>query len=186
MKNILAISGSTRKGSTNEIILKVIRDKYTEKLDVTIYNEIDTLPHFNPDLDKEPVPETVARLRQLIEQSEGVIICTPEYVFSLPGSLKNALEWTVSTIVFSYKPVALIVASANGEKAMESLDIIVSTLIQAPVPEKAKLLIQGGRSKINATGNIDPTVLAEIEGVVECLIEEIAQQDCKAEAGKRK
>jgi chromate reductase, NAD(P)H dehydrogenase (quinone) len=173
MKNVLAISGSTRKGSTNESILKTIGEKYQGKLNVGIYNEIDALPHFNPDLDKEQVPEVVNKFRQLIQQSDGVIICTPEYVFSLPGALKNALEWTVSTVVFSYKPIALIVASADGKKAMESLNIIMSTLIQKPIGAKAQLLIQGGRSKINTSGNIDPSVLAEIDEIVSNLISEI-------------
>jgi chromate reductase len=52
-----------------------------------LFNSIDQLPHFNPDLDNEAPPESVLRFRQQIQEADGVLICTPEYVFSLPGSL---------------------------------------------------------------------------------------------------
>lgn len=173
-KKITAISGSTRKDSSNEKILTIIRELYQEELDITIFNQIDQLPHFNPDLDRGDVPESIQNFRDIISKSDGIIICTPEYVFSLPGSLKNALEWTVSTTVFSDKPLAFIVASASGEKAFESLDLIMATLIQSEVADSSKLLIQGGRSKVNADGSIsDKKVLEEIKGVVDSLIRTI-------------
>lgn len=148
-KKILGISGSTRLNSANESILKIIAALYVDVLDVQIYTGITTLPYFNPDLDNENVPSSVTNFRTQIQQADGVIICTPEYVFSLPGALKNALEWTVSTILFSDKPTALIVASAGGEKAYESLQLIMNTL-QAKIGSNSSLLIQGARSKINS------------------------------------
>jgi chromate reductase, NAD(P)H dehydrogenase (quinone) len=170
-RKILAISGSTRKRSTNEIILKTIAALYKDVLNIHFYDGIDQLPHFNPDLDNENVASLVKDFRKLVEEVEGVIICTPEYVFSLPGTLKNALEWTVSTTVFSDKPFAYIVASANGEKAFEALDLIMSTLLQYKIPEKSKLLIKGGKGKVNEKGEIaDPKILQEIKEVVDSLI----------------
>lgn len=170
-RNILAISGSTRKRSTNEAILKVIAALYKDALDIHYYDAIDQLPHFNPDLDNEAVAPSVKDFRKLVEEAEGVIICTPEYVFSLPGALKNALEWTVSTTVFSHKPFAFIIASAHGEKAFEALDLVMSTLLQNKIPEKSKLLIKGGRGKISKEGQIaDPEVLREIRAVMNSLM----------------
>ncbi len=114
---------------------------------------------------------SVKDFRKLVEDAEGVIICTPEYVFSLPGALKNALEWTVSTTVFSDKPFAFIIASAHGEKAFESLDLIMSTLLQYKIPEKSRLLIKGGKGKVNEKGEVaDPEILQEIKEVVNSLI----------------
>jgi NAD(P)H-dependent FMN reductase len=171
---ILAISGSTRKHSTNEAILKVIAEMYQEVSDIHYYDAIDQLPHFNPDLDNEKVASAVKDFRKLIEEAEGVIICTPEYVFSLPGALKNALEWTVSTTVFSDKPFAFIIASAHGEKAFEALDLVMSTLLQNKIPEKSKMLIKGGRGKISKEGQIaDPEVLRGIREVVNSLMHTI-------------
>ena len=176
-KQILAISGSIRKNSTNEAILKLIAKLYADDLDILVYHDIDKLPYFNPDLDYERVAESVKSFRELIEKADGIIVCTPEYVFSLPGALKNALEWTVSTTIFYYKPFAFIVASGSGEKAFESLDVIMSTLLQYNIPENAKLLIQGGRSKVNEHEEIiDQKGLEEIKKVVNTLMLEIEKQ----------
>lgn len=172
LKKILAISGSTRKNSTNELILKAIARLYDKEMEIQIFNQLDELPYFNPDLvkDEKAIPETVKRFYRMIENSDAVLICTPEYVFSLPGVLKNALEWTVSTTLFSYKPFAFIIASASGEKAFESLDLIMKTLLQMPVEENCKLLIKGGRGKINEIGEIaDKQTEIEIRSVVNSL-----------------
>lgn len=169
-KKVLAISGSTRKNSTNEKILKVIEELYEDRLDVDIYDGVDSIPHFNPDLDKEDPPEIVKDFRTRIQSSDGVIFCTPEYVFSLPGSLKNAIEWTVSTTVFTDKPVAIIVASASGAKAFESLSLVMETL-QSNISEQSKLLINGAKGKVGQDGEItDPETLEKIEHLVRSFI----------------
>ncbi len=171
---ILAISGSTRAKSSNEAILSFIKKTYKETCEVTVFKGIYNLPHFNPDIDQEKPPQEVVDFRQLIEKSDAVIICTPEYVFSLPGTLKNSLEWTVSTNVFSYKPIGLIVASSLGEKAMESLDIIMKTLIQTEVPNNVKLLISGSRAKFNSEGKLtDKETILKITSVVDTVISSI-------------
>ena len=111
-----------------------------------------------------------------IEAADGIIICTPEYVFSLPGVLKNALEWTVSTTIFSGKPAALIVASGQGEKAYEALILIMNTL-GAKVGEYAKLLIPGARSKINTQGHISDELTAkELDRLIQALLETITDK----------
>ncbi|HMG16817.1 MAG TPA: NADPH-dependent FMN reductase, partial [Saprospiraceae bacterium] len=165
-KKILAILGSTRKHSSNETILNFIANKYKSIMELEIYNEIDQLPFFNPDTEDNLISNEVCNFRSLIENSDGVIICTPEYVFSIPGVLKNALEWTVSTTVFSDKPVAVIVASGLGEKAFESLLLIMHT-IQAKTDESTSLLINGARSKISNTGMLtDELTIKEIDNLI--------------------
>lgn len=171
-KKVLAISGSTRIHSTNESILRHIADIYNEWMEIEIYNGLAGLPHFNPDLDNDDVHTGVKVLREKIANADGVLICTPEYVFSLPGSLKNAIEWTVSTTVFSDKPVALIVASGMGDKAYESLILVMAT-VGAKIGD-SKLLIKGARSKLNEHGKIcDESVLAEIDAVVKSFLQTI-------------
>ncbi|CAA9200116.1 NADH-dependent flavin reductase subunit 1 [Flavobacterium bizetiae] len=150
---IFAISGSTRGNSSNYRILKFISEQISDWFELEIFEELDQLPHFNPDLDNENPPEKVAAFRTKIENADGVLICTPEYVFSLPGSLKNALEWCVSTTIFSDKKVGLITASASGEMAHEQLILIMKTL-QAQLDENTQLLMQGIRGKINEEGKI--------------------------------
>jgi chromate reductase len=172
-KKILAISGSTRTGSVNEAILKFIAKEYSEVLEVDIFKSIAALPHFNPDINDEDTPGIVRKFRESIAQSDGVIICTPEYVFSLPGALKNAIEWTVSTTVFSGKPVAFIVASGLGEKAYESLLLIMNT-IEAKIGAHASILLKGARSKFNDQGQLsDESTLKDIEKLVDSFLETI-------------
>lgn len=150
---ILAITGSTRKNSSNFKILKYISDHIKTEFEVETFEELDTIPHFNPDLDTENPPKEVSLLRNKIIDSQGVIICTPEYVFSLPGSLKNALEWLVSTTIFSNKNTGLITASASGEMGHQQLLLIMKTL-EAKFDDSTQLLIQGIRGKVDADGNI--------------------------------
>lgn len=150
---IFAITGSTRNNSSNYRILKFISEQISDSFEVEIFEELDQLPHFNPDLDNENPSEKVAAFRSKIKNADGVLICTPEYVFSLPGSLKNALEWCVSTTIFSDKKVGLITASASGEMAHEQLILIMKTL-QAQLDENTQLLMQGIRGKINEEGKI--------------------------------
>ena len=70
--------------------------------------------------------ETV-ELRKDIERADGVIICTPEYIFSIPSGLKNVIEWCVATTIFTDKPTGLITASANGLQGHEELKLIMRT-----------------------------------------------------------
>ena len=150
---IFAITGSTRKNSSNYKILKYISENIKTEFEVEIFEDLDTIPHFNPDLDTENPPENVTFFRNKINEADGVIICTPEYVFSLPGSLKNALEWCVSTTIFSNKNIGLITASASGEMGHEQLLLIMKTL-EAKFQDDTQLLIQGIRGKINEEGKI--------------------------------
>ena len=152
-KKIFAIIGSARTNSSNEQLVKKLAELTAEKWSVTIFEGPGRLPHFNPDLDNERPPFEVVEFRQQITEADGVIICTPEYIFSLPGSLKNAIEWCVSTTIFSRKPVGLITASASGEKAQEELKLIMKT-IEAEFTEETTLLIKGIKGKFDEEGNL--------------------------------
>lgn len=170
-KKILAISGSTRHDSSNERILTFIGQQYANVLDMELYAGIGLLPHFNPDLDQGDVPRVVVEFRNKISAADGVLFCTPEYVFSLPGSLKNAIEWTVSTTVFTDKPTAFIIASASGEAAFTSLTLILTTL-QAKISDDSRLLIQGVKGKVGKSGPItDQGTLDSLNRVVKSLLD---------------
>lgn len=150
---ILAISGSTRSNSSNFKILKYISNCLEPIFEIEIFDDLESLPHFNPDLDTENPPKEIFIFRNKLIKADGIIICTPEYVFSLPGSLKNALEWCVSTTIFSNKNTGLITASASGEMGHEQLLLIMKTL-EANFDEHTQLLIQGVRGKVDEEGKI--------------------------------
>jgi len=153
MKRILAISGSLRQGSSNHAILKYLGTLAHTDIEYTIYNGLADIPAFDPGLDNENPPMPVVNLRQLLTAADGVIICTPEYAFGVPGSLKNMLDWLVSSSTLVDKPVALITASLGGEYAHASLLLTLGALT-AKLSDKTNLLIQFVRSKIGADGTI--------------------------------
>ena len=93
MKNILAISGSLRAASTNLKIIENIAALSADSLQISVYQGLSALPQFNPDLDTDEPPEAVKDLRCRIKEADGVLICTPEYIFGVPGALKNAIDW---------------------------------------------------------------------------------------------
>lgn len=172
-KKILAICGSTRKQSVNSLILEAIAERYNSQAVFDLYYDIATLPHFDTDLDKAPLPVAVVDLRNRIAASDAVLICTPEYVFSLPGSFKNAIEWTVSTTLFTDKQVALITASSSGQKAHESLQLVMRTL-GARWGDKGALLISAPKIKINTEGHF--TDAATLQAVTDLMDELLAEQ----------
>ncbi|MGN6602664.1 MAG: NADPH-dependent FMN reductase [Ginsengibacter sp.] len=153
MKNILIINGSAGKDSSNGRLIKRIVELTRDCYNVTVFDALKTLPHFDPELSIHDAPEEIKAFRQEVEMADGILICTPEYVFSIPSGLKNAIEWCVSTTVFSDKPVALITASANGEKGHEELQLLMKTLGTRFTPETT-LLIRGIKGKINKEGII--------------------------------
>ena len=153
MKRILAISGSLRVGSTNHNILKYLSGLVPADIDYSIYADLALIPPFDPGNDDDYPPEPVFELRELLKQADGVIICTPEYAFGVPGQLKNMLDWTVSSGSFSEKPVALITASLGGEAAHAAMLLILGAL-NAQVADGAKLNISFIRSKMDTEGNV--------------------------------
>ena len=125
---ILAISGSLRAKSSNTSVLKASQILAGTAAEITLYSELAQLPHFNPDLDREPLPEIVISLRQHIKRSNGIIISSPEYAHGVPGTLKNALDWLVSSIEFPGKPVMLINTNPRATIAFISLQEILNTM----------------------------------------------------------
>ncbi|HQV33725.1 MAG TPA: NAD(P)H-dependent oxidoreductase [Calditrichia bacterium] len=153
---IFVISGSTAARSSNRAVVEIIRQNFADLADFDVCEGVDLLPHFRPDADQAALPQNVLDFRRRIEAADGVLFCTPEYVFSLPGSLKNAIDWTVSTTVFYNKAIGIVVAAASGEKAMESLMLILTT-IEARVEASATLIVKGAKGKIDQKGALsDP------------------------------
>lgn len=172
-KKILAICGSTRKESANLQLLKTIAGVTSDIYEVSIFEGIAQLPHFNPDLDNENPPKEILDFREKISNSDGVIICTPEYVFSIPGSLKNAIEWCVSTTIFSNKPIGMITASASGDKGHEELQLIMKTL-ECKFDEKTAIQIKAIKGKIHKDcGIIDNETSGKIKAFLKSFDEQL-------------
>lgn len=163
-KKIVIIIGSASENSSNQKLMEQVLEKI-ENTDFLMYDNLAVLPHFDTAITDENIPDEVLKIREDIKNSAGVIFSTPEYIFSIPGRLKNMLEWCVSTTIFSDKPVAVITASANGEKGHEELLMILKTL-GATTNDKHQALIKGIKGKFDSNGLLESNTFAKVSKLV--------------------
>ncbi len=127
--HLLFISGSLKSSSTNTALLHTLQELQPANVRSTIYGDLEHLPPFHPERDEGS--GVVRELRRLVGDADAVLISTPEYAFGVPGVLKNALDWMVSSGEFNEKPVAAISASplsTGGNKALQSLLLTLDAL----------------------------------------------------------
>ena len=171
---ILAVSGSLRPNSSNAIILQVLKKLMPAGIEFIIYNGLAELPPFD---DAEQVPIAVSKWRKSLQDADAVLVCSPEYAFGVPGSLKNAFDWTVGSGEMVNKPLALITASTGGEKAHAAW-LQVFTALSANIPDGCALLVSYVRSKLNAAGEIsDDATLQSVQNLVKRFIHFIQQEN---------
>ncbi len=110
MPKILTICGSLRTASFNRALIKALPSLAPSGMSFFEAPPIDTIPHYNFDLQSSGgIPAPVSALADAVRISDGVIIVTPEYNWTIPGALKNALDWVsrVDNHPFNRKPVAI-------------------------------------------------------------------------------
>lgn len=133
----LAISGSLRSNSVNGEVLRALDELAPENVDITEYQGLSLLPHFNPD-NEDSAPRSVGEWREQLQHAQGVIICSPEYAHGVPGALKNALDWVVGSGEFVYKPVLIINASPSSAfivpQLSETLTVMMGNVHSATLP----------------------------------------------------
>jgi chromate reductase, NAD(P)H dehydrogenase (quinone) len=181
---ILLISGSLREGSTNTATLKTVQDVAPRGVETVLYGGMGSLPHFNPDDDREgePVDAAVARLRQHVAAADALVICTPEYAGALPGALKNLLEWTVGDAGTYRKPVAWInvsgpAAPTGGADAHDSLRKVLG-YVHADVIEQACVRIPLTRDAVDPDGKVSrETARSELAAMLSSLIEALEKRE---------
>lgn len=139
--SILAITGSTRIDSSNTALLRAAAELGIKiNLKFTVFTRLKEFPifDFNDDAQLEP-PPVVSDFRNLIKEADGVLFASPEYVHSIPGGLKNALDWVVSSGEFANKPVALIRAFERSEHVHPALAEVIRTMGGLIFHEKAAM-----------------------------------------------
>ena len=150
---VLAISGSLRSASANTAVLRTAATLAPEGVDIALYDGLADLPHFNPDLDGDIAPPSVANFRRQLAAADGVLISSPEYAHGVPGVMKNALDWLVRSGEFVDKPVALISASSHATWVRASLTETLTVM-------SAKLIADACIALPLTTNRIDEVGLA--------------------------
>jgi len=148
---VLAICGSLRAVSSNGALLRAAAAVAPPDTQLTIYDGLADLPHFNPDLEARGLPPPVAALRALVAAHDAIVISSPEYAHGVPGSLKNALDWLVSGVELPGKAVALFNASPTATHAPASLIEILTTM-SARVITDAAVTLPLGAKRLDAAG----------------------------------
>lgn len=168
---ILLLSGSLRAGSSNDTVLRTAQASAPSGVRTVFYEGLADLPHFNPDQDADPLPGPVAGLRAAIAGAAGVLICTPEYAGTLPGSFKNLLDWTVGGTEICDKPVAWVNAAAPGRG--QGADATLRTVLGytgADIRDAACVRIPVDRRTVGEDGTItDEAVRAHLTRILDLL-----------------
>jgi chromate reductase len=175
---ILAISGSLRRGSHNNMLLRAAGELLPHEYELVAWDELKDVPAYDEDDDVHPAPPAVAALREAITEADAVLIATPEYNSSIPGALKNALDWAsrpIATNVFRNKPVTVIGASAGMFGAVWAQAELRKVLaaMGARVAE-AEVAVGHAGEKFDADGTlVDDEIREQLTDAISLLLDEI-------------
>jgi chromate reductase len=176
---VLAISGSLRQRSNNTGLLRALREEAPDGVEVELWAGLREIPPYDADDDVVPGPEPVEAFRRAVREADAVFIATPEYNSSVPGALKNALDWAsrpLATNVFRNKPVAVIGSSAGAFGAVWAAAELRKVLaaMGARVTE-AELAVGHADEKFDADGRLAETdVRQELRDALDTLVAELS------------
>jgi chromate reductase len=174
---ILLISGSTRHGSGNTAALRTVQAIAPDGITAEMYEGLAALPAFSPDEDQQP-PGPAAELRARIAAAGALLFCTPEYAGTLPGSLKNLLDWTVGGGEIYGKPVGWVnvAVGGRGTGAEEHLAMVLR-YVGAVAVERACVRVPVPRDAVGPDGIIaDPAIRAALLSAVMALADHNQRQ----------
>ena len=169
---LLLICGSVRTGSTHAAVLRTAGVLAPQGVAVAHYDELASLPHFNPDDDGENLPAAVAQLRARLGQAGALLFCTPEYAGALPGSFKNLLDWSVGGGELSGKPVGWINCGGGptGAAGAHAELRTVLTYTDSRIVERACAQVPVTRAEVAADGLVhDPAIRSQLAEVMAAL-----------------
>jgi chromate reductase len=164
LKRLLFIPGSLRSASSSRALSKTLADRLSDACDIE-FADVARLPHYNADLKDDP---EVARFKSQIQNADGLVFVTPEYNFSVPGVLKNAIDWASRPgfeSVFVGKPCFVITVSGGalgGVRAQGHLKYVLSGML-AKVYTTKEVIVPNANKKVEDGVFIDETNLSFAE-----------------------
>jgi chromate reductase len=185
---VLGISGSLRRDSHNTALLRHAGELFeAEGAEFELYDGLRDIPPYDQDDDVEDAPEAVARLRAAVAEADVVFFTTPEYNSSIPGALKNAIDWVsrpLATNPMRNKPVAVIGASTGMFGAIwaqaELRKVLGATgarVVEGEVP------VGHAQDRFDENGRLnDPNLEEQVREVARNLLAEVKAAETRAEA----
>ena len=173
---VLGISGSLRRDSLNSALLRAAAERLPGGAELVEFDRLGDIPPYSEDAEAEPAPEAVRELRDAVREADAVLIATPEYNHSIPGQLKNALDWAsrpAGRSALNGKPAAAIGASKSmfgGVWAQAELRKVLGAMggrvIEAELPvAHAHELLDGDRL------GLEPEQSERLDGILAELLE---------------
>src|SRR5436190_6664208 len=175
---ILAISGSVRDDSYNTKLLRAAAELVDEEVEIDLYDGLKAVSPYDEDDDLDPAPAAVSRLREAIAGADGILFATPEYNSSIPGQLKNAIDWAsrpLATNPLRNKPVAVIGSSTGMFGAVwaqaELRKVLAAT--GARVAE-AEVAVGHAQTRFDEEGRlVDDEIREQLQEAVDLLVHEV-------------
>ncbi|MFC4411794.1 NADPH-dependent FMN reductase [Chungangia koreensis] len=170
---IAAIVGSIRKESLNKQLALTIKDRYTEQFELEIL-DIASLPFYNQDEENNP-PQVVVDFKKKVSEADAVLIFTPEFNWSFPGVLKNALDW-LSRVDFVLRGKAVHIAGVSGgplgtiRAQLQLRQVLTGMRANMMHPAGNEILIGSAGQKFSDGRLTDEATLTFLDGVMEKFI----------------
>jgi chromate reductase len=172
---ILGLVGSLRKGSYNKALMRAAQELKPEEVSLEVF-DLEGIPPFNQDLENQP-PQIVRNFKAKIKEADALLIASPEYNYSIPGVLKNAIDWASRPYldkVFEGKPVAIMSASTGrlgGARAQYHLRQTFVFLNMYPI-NKPEVMLSSAKENVDDNGRLTNEETRElIRGLLEALVE---------------
>lgn len=162
---ILAVCGSLQARSGNLALLQKAVARSDDRVVVTLFEGIGELPHFNPDLEAAGVvPPAVVRWREALAACDAVLVASPEYGHSLPGVLKNAIDWVIGSGELERKIVGITASTPASERGRKGL-----AELRVPLGAVSARVV-GGEPIVRGAGED-----AALAGLLEALVAEASR-----------
>jgi len=174
---LIGMSGSLRAGSYSNAVLATLREHFAGRADLVLY-DLAPIPLYNQDFEGDMRPPAVKEMLAAIAAADGLVFCAPEFNHSIPGVLKNAIDWASRPSfqsVLAYKPAAIMAISRGplgGARCLEHLKVALDSCL-ARVTLAREVIITACDTKIREDRLVDETSLMFATGAVEALIGEI-------------
>jgi chromate reductase len=171
------MSGSLRAGSYSNAVLATLREKFAGRADLQLY-DLAPIPLYNQDFEGEKRPPAVKKLLADIAAADGLVLCAPEFNHSIPGVLKNAIDWAsrpAFASVLAYQPVAIMATSRGplgGARCLEHMKVALDSCL-SHVTMAREVIVTAAESKIRDGRLVDDMSLGFACGAIEALLREI-------------